>query len=60
MEHLLLGEQVVTFEFGNHYKYKQLTKTEARFGSEHDWCAFLRIKDDKENISSYVDHVVFD
>ena len=40
--------------------YKKLNKKEAKFENPHNWCAFLRIKDNKENISNYIEHVVFD
>ena len=59
-ENLLLGEQVVYLEYGNHYTFKKLTPKEAKFYSEHNWCAFVRIKDDSDTITNYIDYVEFD
>ena len=37
-----------------------MTPKEAKFYSEHTWSAFVRIKDDADKITNYIDYVEFD
>lgn len=56
---MLLQDIPITFEYGNHYEHLELTEQQVGFKTNHNWSAFVRLNDDKGDITDYIESVDF-
>jgi len=47
------------FEFGNHFRFEELSKQQSAFKSNNNWSAFVRLLSEKEDISDYIESCDF-